>query len=124
MKRYVVENVFEHRGLKCVVVMQALAHRCGYVGVPKEHFLYGKDYDDYLEIKMNELIRIESYFQCHGGITYAQGGKGSSYPIKSDLWWFGFDCLHAWDKRDYETAKKLFADDIEVLKNSIYGAVG
>ena len=110
--RYIVEREFEHAGYKCVVTFGAMGHRCGYVGVPKIHPLYGKGYDDYLEIKKSgignreisgifpllgacldedERIRIEAYFQCHGGITYAGGGENSEYPIKSDLWWFGFE---------------------------------
>lgn len=105
MRKYFVEKEFKHEGLKCVVIMTSNAHRCGYVGIPDTHSLYGKDYDEY-----------EVDFDCHGGITYAGGGKQSEYPIKSDLWWFGFDCLHCDDSKDYETAKRLFADDKEILK--------
>ena len=114
--RYIVEREFEHAGYKCVVTFGAMGHRCGYVGIPKNHALYGKGYDEHLEIKKSDIgdreisgifplfsacldederIRIEAYFQCHGGITYAGGGENSEYPIKSDLWWFGFDCGHA-----------------------------
>lgn len=115
--RYVVEREFQHTGYKCAVIFGSIGHRCGYVGIPKNHPLYGKDYSDYLEIKKadvgdrevsgifpllgafldeDERIRIEAYFQCHGGITYAGGGEHSSYPIESDLWWFGFDCGQAY----------------------------
>nr|DAR11116.1 MAG TPA: hypothetical protein [Bacteriophage sp.] len=127
--RYIVEREFEHTGYKCVVVFTHMGHRCGYVGIPKNHPLYGKDYSDYLEIKKadvgdrevsgilpllgawldeDERIRIEAYFQCHGGITYAGGGEHSSYPIESDLWWFGFDCEHARDKSDLDYAIQKF----------------
>ena len=82
-----------------------MGHRCGYVGIPKNHPLYGKEYSDYLEIKKadvgdrkisgifpllgacldkDERIRIEAYFSCHGGITFADGGENSNYPIESD----------------------------------------
>lgn len=128
---YVVECEFEHAGYKCVVVFTHMGHRCGYVGISKNHPLYGKDYSDYLEIKKadvgdrevsgilpllgacldeDERIRIEAYFQCHGGITYAGGGEHSSYPIESDLWWFGFDCGHAGDKADLKYAIEKFPD--------------
>ena len=56
----------------------------------------------------DERIRIEAYFQCHGGITYAGGGENSNYPIESDLWWFGFDCAHAGDKADLNYAMQKF----------------
>lgn len=128
-KRYIVEREFEHAGYKCVVIFGNVGHRCGYVGIPKNHPLYGKDYGDHLEIKKSDVvdravsgifpligacldederIRIEAYFQCHGGITYAGGGEHSDYPIESDLWWFGFDCDHAGDRSDLDYAIQKF----------------
>lgn len=135
--RYIVEQEFEHAGYKCVVTFNAMGHRCGYVGIPKNHPLYGKDYSDYLEIKKadvgdrkisgifpllgacldkDERIRIEAYFSCHGGITFADGGENSNYPIESDLWWFGFDCGHAGDKADLSYAIEKFPKQAEQLK--------
>jgi hypothetical protein len=39
------------------------------------------------------------YFDVHGGITYANGGD---YPVESDgLWWFGYDCAHWDDAKDF-----------------------
>lgn len=82
-KRYIVEREFEHVGYKCVVIFGNMAHRCGYVGIPKNHTLYGKNYDYHLEIKKSDIwgrevsgifpllgacidkderIRIEAYF--------------------------------------------------------------
>lgn len=108
MKQYVVEKEFESNGLKCVVVMQLMGHRCGYVGIPKNHPLYRKDESSFRKILGDE--------DCHGGITFTGGSKNSSYPIQSDLWWFGFDCDHACDSNDYESAKQLFADDTDALE--------
>lgn len=129
--RYIIEREFEHAGYKCVVIFGYAGYRCGYVGIPKEHPLYGKGYHDYLEIKKSDIegrevsgivpllgaaldkderVRIEAYFQCHGGITYSGGWKNSDYPIESDLWWFGFDCAHAGDKADLKYAIEKFPD--------------
>lgn len=129
--RYIVEREFEHAGYKCVVVFQSMGHRCGYVGIPSTHSLYGKGYSDYLDIKKEDIgdrevsgiiplfcacldnderIQIDAYFQCHGGITYSGGGKSSEYPIESDLWWFGFDCAHYGDGKDFELAYEKFPD--------------
>lgn len=126
---YIVEREFEHSGYKCVVTFGAMGHRCGYVGVPKIHPLHGKDYMDYLDIKKEDIegkevsgvfslldalldederVRIGAYFTCHGGITYAGGGENSEYPIKSDLWWFGFDCGHYGDARELKLAYERF----------------
>lgn len=127
--RYIIEREFEHVGYKCVVTFGIMGHRCGYVGLPKNHPLYGKGYDEHLDIKKEDIgdrhisgvipllgacldederIRIEAYFQCHGGITFADGGENSDYPINSDLWWFGFDCGHAGDKADLDYAIQKF----------------
>ena len=138
--RYIVEREFEHAGYKCVVTFNVMGHRCGYVGIPKNHSLYGKEYSDYLEIKKadvgarkisgifpllgacldkDERIRIEAYFSCHGGITFADGGENSNYPIESDLWWFGFDCAHCDDAKELELAYERFPNYRERLAMKI-----
>ena len=138
--RYIIEREFEHKGYKCVVVFQPMGHRCGYVGIPDAHPLYKKDYSSYLDIKKadiegrevscvfqlflaclddDERIQIDAYFQCHGGITYSGGGKGSSYPIESDLWWFGFDCAHAGDGKDLQFAYEKFPNEREHIAGMI-----
>lgn len=53
--RHIVEQEFEHAGYKCVVVFNMMGIRCGYVGIPKNHPLYGKGYSDYLEIKKADV---------------------------------------------------------------------
>lgn len=139
-ERYIIERVFEHAGYTCVVTFGNTANRCGYVGIPIGHPLYGKGYDDYLEIKKSDIggrevsgifpllcaclddderIKIEAYFQCHGGITFADGGKQSTYPIESDLWWFGFDCGHCDDKCDLQLAYEKFPNDREHIRRRI-----
>lgn len=133
---YKVEKDFEHKGLRCVITFGDLGHRCGYVGIPKTHILYGKEYDEYLEIKKedikgrevscvfpllgtiideNDRIRVKAYFNCHGGITYSGGGEKSTYPIESDLWWFGFDCAHCDDGKDLDLAIEYFPEISERL---------
>lgn len=47
MKGYVIEKEFEHKGLKCVVLLLAIGHRCGYVGGMTELFKnFGLDIDE------------------------------------------------------------------------------
>lgn len=86
----------EATGLPCLAVRN---HRygnwCGYVGLPPEHPLHGKDYKD-----------VDA--EVHGGITFADKcnpGEDESQGIchtpaagePDHVWWFGFDCAHAWD---------------------------
>lgn len=128
---YKVERIFDHRGLKCVVTYNTGGFRCGYVGVDKSHCLYECGFKDHcpileehahtlvnftplqkdLDILMshptdNYIISPRLVFSVHGGITWSGGGPGSQYPIDSDLWWFGYDCNHAWDKKDLSCARK------------------
>lgn len=133
---YKVEKDFEYKGLRCVVTFGDLGHRCGYVGIPKTHILYGKVYNEYLEIEKKDVgdrevsgifpllgaiideddrIRVEAYFNCHGGITYSGGGEKSTYPIESDLWWFGFDCAHYGDGKDLDLAIEYFPEISEKI---------
>lgn len=93
---YVVEKVFEHNGFVCVVAMMDMGHRCGYVGVPKSHKYYGKDY-----------TRIEQYIDCHGGLTYS-GDRNYPLADRNDLWWFGWDYAHLYDGIDWESFEKNF----------------
>lgn len=106
-------------GLRAVVIMTDMGHRCGYVGLPKEHPLCGVSYSEtstHLRLNrerstekmssiqilcasgkdLDTLNSPEYVFEVHGGLTYSGSGKGT-YPVESNLWWFGYDCGHAGD---------------------------
>jgi len=70
-------------GLPAVVKRIDLGALCGYVGIPAGHPLHGVGYDDAEDAP------------AHGGLTYAEGHLPREPP--DGLWWFGFDCAHAWD---------------------------
>lgn len=57
----------------------------GYVGVGKQHPLYGVGY---------MRVALEGG-GVHGGLTYS--GEAYWETQQSDLWWFGFDCAHSGD---------------------------
>lgn len=73
-------------GLRAVVLATVMGHRCGYVGVPKGHPHYDKDYNDLYDINV------------HGGLTFSE--HGISAPVDEKLFWFGFDCAHYMDAKD------------------------
>jgi hypothetical protein len=125
---FIIESDFEHKGIRCVCIGGDLGHRCGYVGIPEGHFLHGKQYSDpclpMSDVEKQEigkrgiipllchrqdgtLIAPDLYFNVHGSLTYSGGGKGSKYPVESDLWWLGFDCAHTGDGRDADLIRKL-----------------
>lgn len=122
-----VEKDFYCEGYRCVVVMTSMCHRCGYVGIPKGHYLYKKDYIDkcllfsdianegqdkrgiipfirHFIMDESKLVPPDVYFNVHGSITYA--ASDNEYPVenKNSLWFFGFDCGHAGDKKSPKDA--------------------
>jgi hypothetical protein len=100
MSKPVHEKRFDYKGFPCVVLLMPMAYRCGYVGIPKGHKYYGKNYD-YIPI------------DCHCGLTYSE--KYLYGQLDENTWWIGFDCGHYCDGYDVEAAKKLYADDRQAM---------
>ena len=125
IKQYTVEKVWSHNSNVCVVLMNhSSGCRCGYVGIPIKHHLFGKDYNQdckYLQelrealthetIGKRGIISVicwdgkgvspEILFDVHGGLTYS--GEAGEYPIEmKDVWWFGFDCAHSGDRHEID----------------------
>ena len=82
-------------GLPCLIHRNRMGALCGYVGVPEDHPVYKKHYD-------------EHHFTVHGGLTYgdlcAEGDDPSigichiPEPGEPDnVYWLGFDCGHLGD---------------------------
>lgn len=126
-----LESHFEWVFLECVVIFTDMGHRCGYVGVKKDSPLYGLSYTDkinspQLSARLKEVdigkrgiipvvcgrlegdeISLNILFDVHGSLTYAAGN--GKHPIEAeDTWWFGFDCGHAGDAKDWDLFKQLF----------------
>lgn len=99
--KYIVEKVFDYKEYKCVVVFHEHGHRCGYVGVPKNHPLWGSSYEENID-----------RFDCHGDLTFNSDERDfeRNYPIASNLYYFGFDCWHYDDEADKELSIKLFGE--------------
>lgn len=107
-------------GYRAVILKTTTGHNCGYVGVNYKHPLWRKTYTQRVkclsrlsEKALNSPIGVKGVipalfadkskpsmdwiFDVHGSITFTGGGKGSEYPVKTNLWWIGFDCVHAGD---------------------------
>ena len=108
----------EATGYQALACLTDRGYWCGYVGVTKDHLLYGKGYDfrvqrtkKHDEMRCDNIspislvlyacdedhtsIPIELAAQVHGGLTFADRLKG-----QDDLWGFGFDCAHIFDRDD------------------------
>lgn len=135
---YKVESDFIYKGYRCVVVFIDMGYRCGYVGIKPGHQLYKKEYTDYLDIPKSELdgeeigkrgimpifltalddddrVRMDVYFNVHGGLTYSSNNNGT-YPVESNLCWLGFDCGHYNDGKDLELMEKYWGDDPNIQR--------
>ena len=116
-----IEADFKHAGYRCVVMITSIGHRCGYVGIPKDHPLYRCGYfSEHPALKSSnietqdkgkrgivplairtslEICTPDVYFDVHGSITYSDSQP--NYPVPHDkLWWFGYDCNHYGDVPD------------------------
>lgn len=77
--------------LPCLAVRNPLMGQwCGYVGVPPDHPLHGRDKNNTDDLSV------------HGGITYAAACEGPICHVPQPgepehVWWFGFDCGHVYD---------------------------
>ena len=98
MSKPIVEERFEYKGFPCVVLFQSLGFRTGYVGLPKGHKYYGKEYDS---------IPVD----CHCGLTYSDNSLHQQ--TDTDIWWIGFDCGHCCDGFDLEKLDEYFGNRIE-----------
>ena len=122
-------DFISEEGLRCVGLATTHGHRCGYVAVPEGHVLYGVEYSqnlpDAVAFVTEEMIqgaelshrgaipffcaamtgevnRLDIVIDVHGSLTYSRGGEGG-YPAPSTekVWWFGFDCGHSGDGKDF-----------------------
>lgn len=113
---------FEHAGLPCLLLRNRHGNWCGYAAVAPGHPWHGVDYNGCFDPKRHVDAeehgwkcdaRPESVIEVHGGLTYADRCGGSICHVPkpgepADVWWFGFDCGHAWDIQpglDAESAK-------------------
>lgn len=65
---------------------------------------------------------MEGRIKVHGGVTYSSHRSSEDWErflVNGDGvpggWWIGFDCMHADDKPDFESAKEVFKDHPKTL---------
>lgn len=88
---------------RCAILRNRMGALCGYVRVPEDHKLFGKDYTEEIDFLLQPKSygdRIDCIIDCHGGLTYSNR-EG----------WFGFDCSHVGDVRPEAT----WRSDLSIL---------
>ena len=118
-------------GLPCfVIINEHLGHRCGYVGVSPNNNFYKIDCNEPVEfldgtedysmgvniISVPQLGSLSREVEVHGGLTFS-GDQLPDIENEENLWFFGYDCGHAWDAPDFITLRKLLPPDSEAIKN-------
>jgi len=98
---------FELFGLPCLILRNKGGWWCGYVGVPNNSKLYGKNYYTTTESKdgISHIETLINNIKVHGGLTYAR--------LKEDnIWYFGFNCAHSGDLNrfllDYQDQNDIY----------------
>ena len=129
MKKFgIVEKSWYKNGYHCFVIFTRNGCRCGYIGIPKTHRLYKKEYNKpqtFLRAKQNhkfngnvfgllnpnidkKALSPDMYFSAHMGFTFSNFIKEEQgYNTNNEMWYFGFDCGHCDDGRDYKHAFDL-----------------
>ena len=101
---------WEHLGFPCMMHRAPMGNWCGYVAVPPGHPLHGITYHHCTQVPPCEETRKGNYcdhrpeflLNVHGGLTYSDRCQGHICHVPKpgepdDVWWFGFDCAHAFD---------------------------
>lgn len=142
----IVEHDETIDGLRRVVIFTSMGHRCGYVGVGEGHPLFGISYNEGLPKELTEkwekakegpigkrgaidLLCLDPdnprtgiLFDVHGGITYSGSGK-DGYPVEDERWYFGFDCAHCDDEKDFAAAEEYGIDISFLLRFEPHGGI-
>jgi|AKVG01.1.fsa_nt_gi hypothetical protein len=82
--RFSVDKTFTHCGYTCVIATIKDDYHCGYIAIPDEHNMAGKDY-------------TEIDVTVHGGLTFGPQNDLHGMGEDDDTVWYGFDCAHAGD---------------------------
>ena len=111
--------------MACLIVRNPVGVLCGYVGVEPSHPWHGVAYNECIKPGACDCESVcdhrpGSILQVHGGINYStpcqEDGEVCHVPTagrEHNIWWFGFDCGHAWDLIPRYIAKGWYFKDVQ-----------
>ena len=137
-----VQFIEPQTGLPALAVRNLSGNWCGYVGVDSSHPYYEKDFYDCLcdpaceDYWGDDCNKISYAIDVHGDVTFANRCNDSEeFPVSErichivepgesdDVWWIGFDTMHAWDLSPnmgsrYEASDQIYRS-LSYVKNQI-----
>lgn len=125
-------EIKEYKGYRYITVRMPVGHVCGYVEIPKGHYLYKKGYEDpILELEPfkedifrgsigkrgilsllayalkceeeNQNLTAEIVFDIHGSLTFGDRLQFHNEPEAIFEWAMGFDTAHYDDTSETQT---------------------
>lgn len=105
MRGVVVEGGGHYKGYEYLVTFNDMGFRCGYVAISEDHPAYTKE-------------EVYPEYDVHGGVTFYGEGHIAEMVLGHTCTdkWIGFDCGHAGDFNDLETAKEYFKDNERIMR--------
>jgi hypothetical protein len=79
------------------LILEGGASLCAYVGIPADHPLAGRNYDD-------------MPLECHGGLTFGDAGSKRG-PWPAGWYWYGWDYAHLGDITRYDRKYRTIDPD-------------
>lgn len=125
-------EIKEYKGYRYITARMPVGHVCGYVEIPKGHYLYGKDYSDpipelehFKEEVLNssqgkrgilsvltyalkseeerQAMSAEMFFDVHGCLTFGNRLQFRDETETTFEWAIGFDTAHFDDTPQTQT---------------------
>jgi hypothetical protein len=98
-------------GLPCLALRHSVyGIWCGYVAVPPGHRWHGRTLDDLPEGLDSDVNFAEP---CMDDADVPRRDRVCHVPAPGepdDVWWFGFDCGHAFEVKPHEPLSKILGD--------------
>lgn len=101
-----VDWIDDATGYPCQVIRHySMGHLCGYVAVPPGHPLHGVNHEDDQAGNLSAHLGVNYSEPCMEYGATETDGRPEELMVchvpepgePDDVWWFGFDCGHAWD---------------------------
>ena len=95
-----IEKEFDYKGYRCLITIDDIGYRCGYIQIKEDHPFYDKRFN-YIN---------DNYMLCMK-LSYA----GTTFPFDDGTFWIAFTCDRNGDKPDIQRVKEICGEKPMVL---------